>query len=106
MPDLSIDMYVDEHGRDLVGAKFSNDTWELNVRATRSDLLGLAAIRAMDWGLRAMVHVGMCAGADVFWSSDGRIATITVGHDDETWDMAVSLPVELVDDLVRQVQDL
>jgi hypothetical protein len=50
--------------------------------------------------------VGRSAGASVFWSSDGEVATILVGQDDETWDIAVSVPVTLVEDLVQTVADL
>ncbi len=37
MPDLGLDVVLDEKARDLIGAKFSDETWELNVRATRSE---------------------------------------------------------------------
>ena len=60
----------------------------------------------MDWDSRTTTQVGECAGTLVFWSSDGRSATIMVGHDDETWDMAFFVPVQLIEDLVRQVQIL
>ncbi|MEV0291875.1 hypothetical protein AB0H36_47825 [Kribbella sp. NPDC050820] len=36
----------------------------------------------------------------------GKAATIMIGHDDETWDLAISVPLGLVDDLVRQVEAL
>jgi hypothetical protein len=106
VPDLSVDIERDESGNEIVCAKFSDNDWELNVRALRSRFSALRSIRTQDWNSRSVVAVGVSAGADVFWSSDGAIATIMVGQDDETWDVAVTVPVDLVDDLVRRVDAL
>ena len=91
---------------DLVIAKFTDDGWELNVRARASEFLTLRDIRAMDWNSRRAAKIGTSAGAGVFWCSDGAAATIMIGHDDETWDLAISVPLGLVDDVVRQVEAL
>ncbi|MEO5662757.1 MAG: hypothetical protein ABIR39_05695 [Nocardioides sp.] len=85
-------------------AKFSDDRWELNVRAPASEFLTLRDIRTFAWDRRNVARVGSCAGASVFWCSDGQTATIMVGQDDESWDVAVLVPVEVVDDLVRQME--
>ena len=90
----------------MVSAKLSDDCWELNVRASASEFLTLRDIRTMDWDSRRVANVGTSAGANVFWCSDGEAVTIMIGQDDETWDLALSVPVGLVDDLVRQVKDL
>lgn len=104
--EVIVDRGLDEFGHELVTAKFGGDSWELNVRAPAIELLILRDIRDMDWKTRRSVKVGTSAGASVYWCSDGKSATIMVGHDDETWDVAVSVPIELVDDLVRQVDQL
>ena len=106
MPQVDVDIALDESGHDLVNAKFTDDGWELNVRARASEFLTLRDIRAMDWNSRRVAKVGTSAGAGVFWCSDGEAATIMIGHDDETWDLAISVPLGLVDDLVRQVEGL
>jgi hypothetical protein len=106
VPHVDLDIGPDESGCDLVTAKFSDDRWELNVRAQASEFLTLRDIRAMDWNSRRVASVGTSAGANVFWCSDGEAVTIMIGHDDETWDLAISVPVGLVDDLVRQVKGL
>ncbi|HEX5997196.1 MAG TPA: hypothetical protein VFY84_18815 [Jiangellales bacterium] len=95
-----------EWGDEFVLAKLSDDLWEVNIRAQRSEFLTLRDIRTMDWNSRRAAEAGVSAGADVFWCSDGHVATIVVGHDEETWDLAVSVPVGIVDDLVRQVGNL
>lgn len=106
MPDLDVDVVLDESGEERVSAKFSDVGWELNVTAAASEFLTLRGIRTMDWGLRHTRAVGMSAGAHVFWASDVRTATLMVGSDDETWDIAVAVPVDLVEELVRRVQAL
>lgn len=106
MPDLDVDVALDESGEELVSAKFSDHGWELNVTAAASEFLTLRGIRTMDWESRRTRAVGVSAGARVFWTSDARTATIMVGSDDETWDLAVAVPVELVEELVRRVEGL
>jgi hypothetical protein len=103
---VSVDRGLDEFDHEFVAAKFGGDSWELNVKAQATELLMLRDIRTMDWETRRSAKLGTSAGANVYWCSDGKTATIMVGHDDETWDVAVSVPVELVDDLVRQVDQL
>lgn len=106
MPDLDVDVVLDETGAELVSAKFSDAGWELNVRAPASDFLSLRNVRTMDWATRRVRAVGESAGARVFWAADARTASILVGHDDETWDFSVTVPLEIVDELVRRVEAL
>ena len=106
MPHVDVDIGLDDSGHVLVSAKLSDDRWELNVRARASEFLTLRDIGTTDWNSRRVVKVGTSAGANVFWCSDGDAVTIMIGHDDETWDLALSVPVGLVNNLVRQVKDL
>jgi hypothetical protein len=113
VPQVDVDIALREAGEDVVNAKFSDDQWEINVRAQASEFLALREIRTMDWNSRRAAKVGTSAGAAVFWCSDGEAATIwigtragMIGHDDETWDVAISVPLGIVDDLVRQVEGL
>jgi len=96
-----IDLDVDSELDGSLCAKFSSDTWEVNVRASVQDFLALAGIRAADWGARSSLPLGTCAGSPVFWSHEAGIVSLLIGHDDETWDVALTIPVSLVDDLVR-----
>ena len=104
MTEVVVEIEPDASGDALVLAKFSNDGWEVNVRAPASELLALRDVRTFDWDTRRAVKIGVCAGASAFWCSDGRTATILVGHDDEAWDIAVSVSVEVIDNLVRQIE--
>ncbi|MFD7311083.1 hypothetical protein [Promicromonospora sp. NPDC059942] len=94
-----------EHGPSgrVVCAKLAADSWEINVRGARSDLTRLTQIREADWLSRRSLRAGLVAGAPVFWSfADGQVSLL-VGEDDEVWDVAVSVPVEVVDELAQAV---
>jgi hypothetical protein len=104
VPQVDVDVALDGSGNDWVNATFTDDRWELNVRARASEFLTLRAIRSRVWDSRQVAKVGTSAGAGVFWCSHGEVATIMVGRDDETWDLAISVPVGVVDDLARSVE--
>jgi len=76
----------------------------LNFRATPEALDGLGAIRESDWATRQCLHIGESAGAPVHWSAAGEDATIMVGHDDETWDIAVTIPIATVETIVADAR--
>lgn len=96
MVDVTLDQVADSPA--LV--KLQTDTWELNIWAPIADLLRLRDIRDADWDARHSLAVGTCADARVYWTSgDGRV-TVLVGHDDETWDIAVAIPPATVEKIV------
>ena len=98
--DVTLELTTTPDGQDVVAVKVQDSTWELNFRATREELSGLDAIRGADWKTRRGLHIGQCAGSQVHWVIDDDTVTILVGHDDETWDVAVSVPVAIVDQIV------
>ena len=84
----------------LVLVKLQSPTWEFNFRTTPEELAGLSSIRHADWATKRCLHIGESAGAPVHWSAAEQTATIMVGHDDETWDIAVTVPITTVDTIV------
>lgn len=84
----------------VVAVKLQSPDWELNVTAPAADLARLRDIRTADWSARRSLAAGRCAGATVFWAmgEDGAV-TVLVGHDDETWDIAVGIPVAAADEI-------
>jgi len=106
MADVVVDAEVDADGRTLACAKISSGEWEVNVRATPPEFASLDSIRGATWASRNSIAVGRCAGALVFWSCDGPTASILIGSDDETWDVAFSVPVDVVDRIVELVGHL
>jgi hypothetical protein len=35
---------------------------------------------------------------------DGKVSSILVGHDDETWDFGVSMPETVVDEIMAEIE--
>ncbi|WP_030529651.1 hypothetical protein [Phycicoccus jejuensis] len=106
MADVAVDAEVDADGRTVACAKISSGEWEVNVRATPLEFASLDSIRSAAWASRNSVAVGRSAGAPVFWSCDGSIVSILIGSDDETWDVALSAPIDVVDRVVQLVAAL
>ncbi|MDQ7905333.1 hypothetical protein RB614_12440 [Phytohabitans sp. ZYX-F-186] len=92
-----VDVTIERRADGFVAVKLQAPEWELNLRATAADLVTLEGIREADWASRRSLHVGEAAGVRVHWAADGEIATVMVGHDDETWDFAAMLPVASVE---------
>jgi hypothetical protein len=96
--DVSLDM--DATGG--LAVKLQADDWEVNFRVSQIELTALSQIRSADWDERRSIRAGESAGAPVFWASDGDNATLMIGHDDETWDIAIALSVEAVEDIASR----
>jgi hypothetical protein len=102
--DVTLDLASGRGEPVLLLVKLQSPEWELNVRATPDDLAGLRAIRDTDWAARRCLHIGESAGAGVHWSAEGETATIMVGHDDETWDIAVAVPTATIEAILANVE--
>ena len=87
----------------LLLVKLQAPGWELNLQASPSELEHLREIRGADWTTRRSLHLGQSAGAPVHWAIDGDTVTVMVGHDDETWDIAIQVPVDTVERIVAEV---
>ena len=106
MADVVVDAEVGANGATVACAKIANGEWEVNVRATPLEFAALRSIRTATWTTRHSIAVGRLAGAAVFWSCNGPTASILIGSDDEAWDVALAVPVEVVDRIVELVADL
>jgi hypothetical protein len=83
--------------------KLYDETWELNIRATTGELWKLAGIEKTDWDQRRTLKAGTCASAPVWWSERDGTVDILVGHDAETWDMGVTIPLGTVHELLGEL---
>jgi hypothetical protein len=101
-----MDLSVERDAEAGLAVKLQTDEWEVNVRAPIDDLLRLRDLRSADWGERRRVQVGESAGAPVFWANVGDHASLMIGPDDETWDIAVAIPVHIVDEIVLEAERL
>ncbi|MFG2007390.1 hypothetical protein ACGFNU_50395 [Spirillospora sp. NPDC048911] len=97
-----VDVTLDEADGSTFLVKLQAESWELNIRASATDLMRLRDIRDADWDARRSLAIGTCAGAGVFWAMSGDRVAILVGSDDETWDIAVAVPPAAVDEIVTR----
>ena len=83
--------------------KIQSETWELNIWATTDELWTLAGIENTDWAQRRTLKVGTCAGAPVWWDELDSTVNILVGHNAETWDMGVTIPLGTVHEILAEL---
>ncbi|WP_433513073.1 hypothetical protein ACQP2T_57125 [Nonomuraea sp. CA-143628] len=100
-----VDVTLDEAEDSGAVVKLQAEAWELNIRAPLADLMRLRGIEEADWDARGSFPVGTCADAPVFWAANDGQATILIGQDDETWDIAVTVPLEAVDQIARLAEE-
>jgi len=100
LPDVSLELNSAPGEPVFVAVKLQSPSWELNFRAGPEELMRLGTIRETNWAPRRCLHVGRCAGTQVHWAADGDTVTVMVGADDETWDVAVTVPLATVDRIV------
>lgn len=80
--------------------KLSDQAWELNVIASLAELRKLRGIENTDWAQRRTLTAGTCLDAPVWWhEADGRVC-ILVGADDEVWQVAITVPVSAVREII------
>jgi hypothetical protein len=107
MTDVSVALNpsYDRAGLELVAVKLSTPGWEFNFWAAPEELARLGAIRDANWLARRCLRIGESAGAPVYWATEGATVTIMVGHDPETWDIALVIPAGTVDQIVTDAAD-
>jgi hypothetical protein len=96
-----MDVSVERTSDGRLAVKLQTDEWEVNVHASAAELAQLRGVRAANWNERRSIRAGESAGAAVFWSANGDAVTVLIGHDDEAWDVAVTVPQAVVEEIVR-----
>ncbi len=77
--------------------KISNTQMELNLVMTESETIDLIEnIQTADWDKRKSIKAGVCLNSNVFWCSNGNNISLLIGHDDETWDIGMIIPLEII----------
>ena len=87
----------DEDGTPSYAVKISSPLIELNVAIPRSDIQSLRRALSTEWSSGALC-LGTCAGVPVFWcAAEQGMISVLVGYDDQTWDVCLTLPAEVID---------
>jgi hypothetical protein len=99
VPDADVPSY---------NVKIGTDTFEVNIIVPVAEANRLHHVREATWGAGAL-RIGTSAGAPAWWcvgDKDGqKTLSILVGHDDETWQIALALPIETIDDVLQEIAD-
>jgi hypothetical protein len=94
-----VDVTLNDSAGSVVVMKLQTETWELNIWAPIADFVRLGEINGTAWDTRRSLAIGTCADARVYWAISGGQAMILIGHDDETWDIAVAVPLATVHEI-------
>jgi hypothetical protein len=96
---ITVDRGINTDGLSVYWIKIQADTFELNVRVRPEEVAGFERVPSTPW-TKGALPIGTAAGSRAFWCvSDNaeKSIVILVGHDDQTWDFAVSLPHSTID---------
>jgi hypothetical protein len=104
MIDLVADINVDV-GAETAAVKIYCDEWEVNLRATTSDLLRLYQVESASWSTRSCLVIGRSAGMPVFWCAENGTVRILIGHDEETWEIAVTVPLATAHEIASRIEE-
>ncbi len=87
---------IEEDGVLQCAIKISLPLFEINVAIPRADIEQLRLVPTVNWTTGAL-RLGTSAGASVFWcAGEGGVISVMVGHDDQTWDISLTLPGEVI----------
>jgi hypothetical protein len=95
MPDLQIyanEAYAND-GAPVALLVITSDLLSLNIWLQRDEIDLLHSVRDANWENRQTLQIGTSAGTTAFWSADATTVSILIGHDDETWDFGVMIPI-------------
>lgn len=79
--------------------RLSGQGFYLTVSIAPEELGRLSGVAEASWNERASIKAGAALGNPVFWCRSGddpTAVTVLVGPDDESWDLALELPAEVL----------
>jgi hypothetical protein len=100
---VSLSTGIDKEGIPCFILTIQKPDWEMNIWMAANELALIPNVRTAHWSNRESIKLGECAGSPTFWSCENGNISILVGPDDECWDIAVTLPEELLDDMITEI---
>ena len=106
MPEIGITAgyAVDSDSRRLAAVKIQHEAYELNILfvPTEWELLDCDLPFCMD---APAIVAGTCCGKPVHWSRDKqRRIYVSIGDDDETWDVGFLMPSGFLVDMLAEIR--
>lgn len=103
---MEVDVSVDfDEPEKIYAVKIQTDLMEINVWIPIADTSKLQHVRRTPW-VNGALRIGVSASSPAFWCVDDDMLSILVGPDDQTWDIAVSFPVNTIDKILDEIEKL
>ncbi len=101
---VSVSEALDEAGNPGLCLKLQGRDWEVNVFLAPQEAELIPHTKTARWEERGSLRIGLCAGSPTYWSCQGDELSILVGHDPETWEIGVTVPIEAIDEILAEIQ--
>jgi hypothetical protein len=92
----------DDNGTPAAILVITADAYCLNLWIHHDEIDKIPGVILANWDERKSLQIGRSAGSKAFWCADATSASILIGHDDETWDLSITLPLPAI----QQIYDV
>jgi hypothetical protein len=103
---VSISEGISAEGESQMILSLSKEDFSLSIWISPDAMSLFHEVKTTDWDQRGSIRIGESAGSAVFWASDKQKLSVMIGDDDETWDIAFTLPITTLDEILRTADGL
>ena len=101
--DVNVTATANRKGKDVAYTlALEAEVFEINIHIPGEEVEELKLVAGSRWEDGSM-QIGESAGVPVFWSTDDGMVAILVGEDDENWDIALSVPAQVMDSIIDAI---
>lgn len=101
--DVSVSVTAERKGKAVFYLlTLQTEVFEVNIHIPAEEAHELGLVAGSPWEDGSM-QIGESAGVPVFWSTDDGMVAILIGDSDENWDIALSVPVQVMDIIIAAV---
>jgi hypothetical protein len=101
--DVSVTVEADRKPKvPSYSVKLQSEVFEVNIRIPADEVEELKLVASTTWEDGSM-QIGEASGAPVFWSTEDGVVALLIGEDDENWDIALSVPVAVMDEIIQAI---
>ena len=102
--ETSVEDALFENGQPAILLTLSSSSVEVNVWLTVDEADALHRLTTLPCDSRAL-RLGKCANSQAHWGRDGdKTFYLLVGHDDETWDVGLTLSDSNFSAMINEVE--
>ena len=104
-PSVTVEALTEAEGRSYL-IKIGTPAFEANVVVPFEEAGRLKEVRETAW-LSGALRIGSTSGVPTWWcvveDDDERTLSILIGSDDQSWDIALQLPLGTIDAVLREI---